>query len=65
MIGSDHNASCDEKVMVIVSACLAYQELLALFELNVVVPVSDGNSLSILICVDVFIDSVLFNLSLE
>ena len=36
-----------------------------LLELNVVVPVSIGISLSILICADVCIVSVLLNLSIE
>lgn len=52
-VGSDDNASCEVKFMVIVFPDAAYHVFVPLLELNVVVPVSNGVSLSILICADV------------
>jgi len=65
MVGVLPSVSCDWKSTVIVSPTLAYQVFVALLELNVVVPVSIGVSLSILICTEDFVASVFHKSSIE
>ena len=65
MVGIALNASCDWKITVMVSPTFAYQVFVPLFELNVVVPVRIGVSLSIFITTEDLVVSILFNLSTE
>ena len=65
IVGVPVNASLLVNSTVMVSPTFAYQVLVVLLELNVVVHVRTGVSLSILICTEVLIASVLFNVSTE
>jgi hypothetical protein len=65
IVGVVDNASCDWKITVMMSFVLAYHVFVELFDMNVVVHVSTGVSLSIFIITEFFVASVLFNLSTE
>jgi hypothetical protein len=65
-VGIAESDSCDWNTTVMVSPTFAYPEFVLLLELNEVDPVMRyGDSLSILICTEVLVSSVLFNLSVE
>jgi len=65
MVGVPVSVSCDWKKTVMTLPDAAYQVFVALFELNVVVQVRIGVSLSMFIITDVFVVSVLLSLSME